>query len=86
MSPIHTSDAAIINSHYEFADEFSLRDTLYELEHLPSVAIRDRNGELAAWGLVQEDGTLGKQHTMPQYRKKGLGKVNKAISNSIFYI
>ena len=79
VSPLQTSDAAIIDSHYEFADEFSLGDTIYEIEHLPNVGIRDRNGALASWGLLQEDGTLGKKHTMPHYRKKGLGKVNEAF-------
>ena len=31
--------------------------------------------------MIQEDGTIGKQHTMPQYRKKRLGKVNETISD-----
>ena len=31
--------------------------------------------------MIQEDGTICKQQTMPQYPKKGLGKVNETISD-----
>ena len=75
INSLRTSDAAFIDSHYALCDEYTLSESIYEIEHLPSVAIRNSNGELAAWGWIQEDGIIGQVQTMPQYRKKGLGRV-----------
>ena len=85
MSSLGTSDAAFIDSWYKFADEFSHRESLYEIEHLPNVAIRNSQGDLAAWGVIQVDSTIGKLHTMPQYRKKGLGRVKRTLFYLILF-
>lgn len=47
----------------------------YLLSRLPySLAIRE-DGELAAWGLVHEDGSIGTVYVEEKYRRRGLAKV-----------
>lgn len=77
-------DADLINEHYTFKDEFSLKFIEECLENRPSSVYRV-DGEAVGWVLIHRDNSIGIMYIKEAYRKKGIAHelsmdiINKVI-------
>lgn len=78
-----TADAETIYRNSAYRDFISVAYIQQRILRGPGRGI-ERNGELAAWGLTQDDGAMGFLHVMPAWRRHGLGRtVTMALIDDI---
>jgi len=68
------ADVNTVEEFYEYQHDELHLEILESIEKRNTSCIRI-DGDLAAWCLVGEDGSLGPLHTKEKYRRKGLGKL-----------
>lgn len=74
---LNVDDAEVVNHFYTYKHEESLTQIRRNIEDFDTSCIRI-DGELAAWCLVHEDGSLGPLYTKEEFRRKGLGALVSA--------
>ncbi|GMT23470.1 hypothetical protein PFISCL1PPCAC_14767, partial [Pristionchus fissidentatus] len=64
---------------WAYADTAPAENTRLRLSHLPSICIRDFDGNLAAWELTNTFGQLTHLYTFEPYRGKGIGVITEVL-------
>ncbi|KAF8373675.1 hypothetical protein PRIPAC_80104 [Pristionchus pacificus] len=68
-----------IHAALSYADEAAPELTRLRLGNIPSVCIRDEDGNLASWQMSHHYGQLTHLYTVPSYRGKGLGVLTELL-------
>ncbi|SCY10691.1 GNAT family N-acetyltransferase [Alkaliphilus peptidifermentans] len=73
LDNLNESDAEFIYNNSDYKEYLSIEYIIERIKNGVGSCIR-YNGNLAAWGITQDDGAIGFLHVMPEYRKNGFGK------------
>ena len=74
VEPLVVSDAKEVDKYYTYRHEGSDEGFRHSIKTFDSSCVRI-NGELAAWCLVHEDGSLGPLYTKEEFRRRGLAEI-----------
>lgn len=71
--PLRLQDAELVNHHYPYRGDHSLKMIRKDIALRPSSAIFI-NDQPVAWALQHPDGTIGMMHTLEEHRSKGYAR------------
>lgn len=69
VKPIDPKDINIINDHYTYKSDHSLKELLNNINNRPSAAIYEGD-EIVSWVMTHDEGSMGVMYTLEKARKK----------------
>ncbi|XP_050082234.1 uncharacterized protein LOC126569296 [Anopheles aquasalis] len=74
LGPVQHTDCEFVSDEWEHNDPVFANLPTRLIERNPSLGVYDATGQLVAWCLIDQTGSLAIFKTMPDHRRKGLGR------------
>ncbi|XP_035778445.1 uncharacterized protein LOC118459304 [Anopheles albimanus] len=75
LGPVQRTDCEFVSAEWEHNDPVFANLPTRLIERNPSLGVYDSTGQLVAWCLLDQTGSLAIFKTMPKHRRKGLGRM-----------